>query len=93
MIRDYEHQVKTRLGLLSSVIVSTKIEFTYADHLDTCFIKGSIVWVDESQLVFSERYSEHKHRYRFHYMDTAGTMRHTIENSQLFLIIVTCPPI
>lgn len=69
MTSDYEQKVRQKLKQISPLILVSHLDFYFDKDTGILFAKGSITFIDESTLEFTEKISFSGHRYRFHYMD------------------------
>lgn len=71
MTSSYRELLKNKLQKLSPLILTSHIDVSLDEDTRILFISGKIVFIDESILDFTEKFSTLGHRYRFHYMDKA----------------------
>jgi len=87
----YEKLIHNKIKSLALFIRSTETHFEYDEDALTQYTKGSIVFVDNSQLQFSEKYSDKGHRYRFQYMNKNKELIIRWDNSPHYPKIETFP--
>lgn len=65
----YEQRIKNKIQELSLLILTSHLDISFDEDTHILFVKGTLTFVDESKLEFTEKISSFGHRYRFHYMD------------------------
>lgn len=69
MIAEYIAKVKTKINQIRWLIKNESFQVELPEETRIGYLKGDIVFIDDSRLFFAEIVSPDKKSYRFHYMD------------------------
>lgn len=69
MITEYITKVKNKINQLRWLIKNESLQIELPEETRIGYIKGNIIFIDDSRIFFAEIVSPDKKSYRFHYMD------------------------